>query len=162
MSASDIHLKLNGIKGESTSVQHKDEIEVQNWAWGVTGSSPAPGGGGSSAGRATFSDLRFMHNVDRASPELWKACATGRHIRDAVLSVARPSGGAQDYLIIKLTDVVVTSVSMSDGSGDTFVPMESVGLAFAKVEYGYKPQNANGSLGTAVEFKFDLATGRVF
>jgi len=159
MPASDVHLKLNGIKGESTSVQHKDEIEVQSWSWGVTGGSTGPGGGGG-AGRATFSGLHFTHNVDRASPELWKACATGRHIRDAVLSVARPSGGTQDYLTIKLTDVTVTSVTMSDGASDTFVPMESVGLAFAKVEYGYRPQNANGSLGTAVEFKFDLKTGK--
>jgi len=160
--ASDIHLKLNGIKGESTVVQHKDEIEVQSWSWSVTGGTPASGGGGGGAGRATFSGLQFMHNVDRASPELWKACATGRHIRDAVLSVARPSAGTQDYLVIKLTDVTVTSVAMSDGASDTFVPMESVGLAFAKVEYGYRPQNANGSLGAAVEFKFDLARGRVF
>lgn len=164
MSVPDIHLKLNGIKGESTVVQHKDEIEVQNWAWGVTGgaSGPAGGSGAGSAGRADFEDLHFTHRVDRASPELWKACATGRHIRDAVLSVARPSGGTQDYLIIKLTDVVVTSVAMSDGAGDTQVPMESVGLAYAKLEYGYRPQNANGSLGAAVEFNFDLARGRTF
>ena len=162
MSASDIHLKLNGIKGESTSVQHKDEIEVQNWAWGVTGGSPAPGGGGGGAGRATFSDLHFTHRVDRASPELWKACATGRHIRDAVLSVVRPGAGTQDYLVVKLSDVSVTSVSLSDAAGDTLVPHESVGLAFAKVEYAYKPQNPNGSLGAAVEFKFNLVTNRVF
>lgn len=162
MAASDIHLKLNGIKGESTSVQHKDEIDVQTWAWGVTGASPVTGGGGSvSPARASFSDLHFTHGVDRASPELWKACATGRQIRDAVLSVARPSGGTQDYLVIKLTDVIVTSVSMTDGAGDTLVPVESVGLAFVKVEYGYRPQNANGSLGAVVEFKFDLARGRV-
>lgn len=164
MSVADIHLKLNGIKGESTVVQHKDEIEVQNWAWGVTGgaSTPGIGGGGAAVGRPEFEDLHFTHRVDRASPELWKACATGRHIRDAVLSVGRPGGGTQDYLIIKLSDVIVTSVAMSDGAGDTLVPVESVGLAFAKVEYGYRPQNANGSLGAAVEFNFDLVRGRVF
>jgi len=80
MGTSDIHLKLSGIKGESTVVQHKDEIEVQNWGWSVTGATPAPGSGGgaSNVARATFSELRFTHGVDRASPELWKACATGR------------------------------------------------------------------------------------
>jgi type VI secretion system secreted protein Hcp len=161
MSASDIHLKLNGIKGESTSVQHNDEIDVESWAWSVTGGSAAPGGGGGGAGRATFADLSFAHRVDRASPELWKACATGRRIRDAVLSVARAGAGTQDYLIVKLRDVSVTSVALSDAASDALVPLEFVSLAFAKVEYSYKPQNANGSLGAAVEFKFDLVRNKV-
>ncbi len=166
MSVSDIHLKLNGIKGESTSVLHKDEIEVQSWTWGVdvAGASPSPalGRGGGGAGRARFTDLNFAHRVDRASPDLWKACATGRRIQDAFLSVARPGAVTQDYLTIKLSDVRVTSVAMSDTANDALVPLESVSLAFTKVEYSYKPQNPNGSLGTAVEFRFDLATGSVF
>jgi type VI protein secretion system component Hcp len=37
---------------------------------------------------------------------------TGRHIRDAVLSVARGGAGTQDYITIKLTDVIVTSVAL--------------------------------------------------
>lgn len=159
MSASDIHLKLDGIKGESTSVQHNDEIDVESWAWGVTGGSAASGGGG--VGRATFADLSFTHRVDRASPALWKACATGRRIRDAVLSVARAGAGTQDYLVVKLRDVSVTSVALSDAAADALVPLEAVSLAFAKVEYSYKPQNANGSLGAAVEFKFDLVRNKV-
>ncbi len=162
MSASDIHLKLNGIKGESTSVKHKDEIDVESWSWGVTGGSAAPGGGGGGAGRARFTDLTFTHRVDRASPQLWKACATGQHIRDGVLSVARPGAGTLDYLVVKLSDVTVTSAMMSDSAADTLVPVESVSLAFVKVEYSYKPQNPNGSLGAAVEFNFDLVTNKVF
>jgi type VI secretion system secreted protein Hcp len=161
MSASDIHLKLNGIKGESTSVPHKDEIDVENWTWGVS-TAPGAGGGGAGAGRASFTDLSFTHRVDRASPELWKACATGRHVRDAVLSVARSGAGTQDYLVVKLSDVSVTSVALADTAADALVPLESVSLAFAKVEYSYKPQNPNGSFGAAVEFKFDLVRNRVF
>jgi len=123
MSASDIHLKLDGIKGESTSVQHNDEIDVESWAWGLKGGSAAPGGGGGGAGRATFPDLSFAHRVDRASPELWKACATGRRIRDAVLSVGRAGAGTQDYLVVKLRDVSVTSVALSDAASDALVPL---------------------------------------
>ena len=158
MSASDIHLKLNGIKGESNSAQHNDEIEVESWTWGVASES-APGGGG--AGRARFTDLSFTHRVDRASPEVWKACATGRHISDAVLSVARIGVGTQNYLVVKMRDVRVTSVALADTAADALKPLESVSLAFAKVEYSYKPQNANGSLGAAVEFKFDLVRNKV-
>ncbi len=34
-------------------------------------------------------------------------------------------------------------------------------LSFAKFEYGYRPQKANGSLGVAVEFKFDIPANKV-
>lgn len=159
MALSDIHLKLDGIKGESTAVRHKDEIVVESWAWGVANSPPAGGGGG--AGRATFSDLTFTHRVDRASPELWKACATGKHIRDATLTVARSGAGAQDYMTIKLADVVVTSAALADTAADALAPIETVGLQFAKVEYAYRPQKADGSLGPAVEFRFDLKKNKL-
>lgn len=168
MSASSIHLKLDGIDGESTSVQHKDEIEVDSWSWGLSNAgAPAAGGGGGSgagvgAGKPAFSDLTFTHHVDRSSPQLCRHCATGRHIKLGTLFVARPGAGTQDYLTIKLRDVRVTSVTLADVESDAQPPVESVTLAFAKVEYAYRPQKPNGSLGPAVEFKFDLTTNRTF
>lgn len=158
---SGINLKLGDINGESTSAQHAGEISVESWAWGVANADPAPGGGGVGVGKARFTDISFTHRVDRASPSLWKACANGERIREAVLSVARPGVSAQDYVTLKLREVSVTSVAMTDASADTQIPLESVSLAFQKVEYSYKPQNPNGSLGASVEFGFDLAVGRV-
>ncbi len=162
MAPTDIHLKLDGIKGESTSARHKDEIVVESWAWGAANPAPAATGGGGGAGRATFSDLTFTHRVDRASPELWKACATGRRVRAAVLSVARGGAGSQDYMTIKLADVIVTSVALADSAADAQPPVETVSLGFAKVEYAYRPQKTDGSLGAPVEFKFDLKKNRPF
>ncbi len=160
MSVSGINLKLGDIKGESTSAQHAGEISVESWSWGVANAIPAPGGG-AGVGKARFTDLSFTHRVDRASPILWKACASGEQIRDAVLSVARPGGSAQDYFTLKFSVVSVASVAMTDAAADAQIPLESVSLAFQKAEYSYKPQNPDGSLGSAVEFGFDLAVGRV-
>jgi type VI secretion system secreted protein Hcp len=162
MALSEIHLKLDGIKGESTSVRHKDEIVVESWSWSVASPPSKAPAAGAAAGGATFSDLAFTHCVDRASPELWKACATGRRIRDATLSLTRTGAGAQDYLVIKLSDVIVTSAALADTAADAQPPMESVGLHFAKVEYGYRPQKADGSLSGAVEFNFDLEKNKTF
>ncbi len=96
MAPTDIHLKLDRIKGESTSARHKDEIVVERWAWGAANPAPAATGGGGGAGRATFSDLTFTHRAERVSPALWEACATGRHVRDAVLSAACGRTDARD------------------------------------------------------------------
>jgi type VI secretion system secreted protein Hcp len=67
--------------------------------------------------------------------------------------------GQQDYLDVKMADVLVTSVSTSVGvEGDT--TLESVTLAFAKVDLEYKPQKPDGSLDVGVHFAFDLKAGK--
>ena len=161
MSASTIHLKLDGIDGESNSTQHKDEIDVESWSWGVSHAGAPAAGGGAAAGKPVFSDLTFTHRADRASPPLWKACASGKHIKNGTLSVAHAGAGTQDYLVIKLREVRVTSVTLADVESDAQPPVESVTLSFTKVEYAYRPQKPNGSLGPAVEFKFDIVANKM-
>jgi type VI secretion system secreted protein Hcp len=159
MSTSDIHLKLDGIKGESTDARHRDEIVVDSWSWGVAANLPASGGG-SSVSKPTFSDLSFTHRVDRASPLLWRACASGRHIKEAVLSVTRAGSATQDYLTIRLRNVIVTAVALADAAADSAPPLETVSMAFGSLRYGYRAQRPNGALEPALEFSHDRKTGK--
>ena len=154
--ASDIFAKIGDIKGESQDSKHKDEIEVLSYSWGVTNSAKIEGGGG--AGKATFSDLSFLHSIDKASPNLLKACATGTHLKEATIT-HRKAGGQQDYLIIKMNDIIVTGVALADSTGTA--GSETVSLAFAKVHLEYNPQKANGSLDTGTHFKFDIKANKV-
>ena len=154
-----IHISLTGIKGESTFQRHKDEIAVESWNWGV--SAPQPLGGSAAASKPAFAPLGFAHRVDLSSPPLWRHCVTGQHIQEGILSVARPMATAGDYIMLKLSDVLVTSVSLADASADTQPPLESVTLTFALFEYTYRPQLANGSFGPAVTLKFDIRQNRV-
>jgi type VI secretion system secreted protein Hcp len=161
MPLNDIHIKIDGINGESTVNNHRDEIVVESWNWGVANPAPVTPGGGAAAGRASFADFTFTHRVDRASPLLWKACATGQAIRTATLSVARSGAAAQDYLTIKFSEIRVTSVALADTALDTQPALESVSFSYAKVDYQYRPQNPNGSIGPPVAFRFDLRKGKV-
>jgi type VI secretion system secreted protein Hcp len=150
-----IFARIGTIKGESRDARHKDEIEVLSWSWGVSQSGNPGHGAGGGAGRAAFHDFTFNHHVDKASPLLMKACATGEHLRDATVTVRRAGAGQADHLIITMTDLVVTSVSMTVGvEGDTTA--ESVVLAFAKVDLEYKPQKPDGSLEAGVHFTYDV------
>jgi type VI secretion system secreted protein Hcp len=151
--SSDIFAKLGDIKGESLDDKHKGEIEVLSWSWGVanTGSKEAGGGGG--AGKASFRDLSFTHKIDRASPVLMQACATGVHLKDATITHRKAGKGQQEYLIIKMNDVIVSAVTDADSEDSQ---LETVSLAFAKVDVEYRPQKADGSLDAGVHFKYDL------
>ena len=157
--ATDIFAKMGDIKGESLDAKHKDEIEVLSFSWGVTNSgSTAPGGGGG-AGKATFQDLSIVHGIDKATPALLKACATGQHIKDATITHRKAGKGQQEYLIIRLNDVTITAVSHGGSEDQPYA--ESVSLKFAKVDLEYRPQRADGSLDPGLHFKFDLKTNTV-
>ena len=150
-----IFARIGTIKGESQDAKHKDQIDVLSWAWGVSQSGTLSQGGGGGAGKASFHDFVFTHHVDKASPLLMKACATGEHVKDATITVRKAGAGQNDYLIITMTDLLVTSVSTSV-SAEGATTIESVLLAFAKVDLEYKPQKPNGSLDAGIHFTYDL------
>ena len=151
--AVDVFLKIATVKGESKDSKHPEEIDVLSWSWGVSNTGSGALGGGHGAGKANFSDLSFMHALDKASPVLMKACAMGDHFADATLVSRKAGKGQQDYLIIKLKEVFVTSVQPS---GSSEHPMESVSLTFGHVDLEYKAQKADGSLDGGVHFIYDL------
>jgi type VI secretion system secreted protein Hcp len=153
--AADIYLKLGDIKGESTDDKHKDEIDVLSWSWGVVNPTSMASGGGGGKGKVDFHDLSFTHYVDKASPNLLKMCATGEHIKDATFIQRKQGKGQQEFLVIKLNDVMVSSVQ-DGGSGGGDHPVENVTLAFAKIDYEYKAQKADGSLDAGIHFKYDV------
>ena len=157
--ASDIFAKIGDIKGESFDAKHKDEIEVLSFSWGGSNSGSVSTGGGAGAGKATFQDLMIVHNIDKASPKLLEACATGQHLKDATITHRKAGKGQQEFLIVKMNDVIVTAISHG---GTTSQPAaETVSLAFAKVDFEYRPQKPDGSLDAGIHFKYDLKANKV-
>ena len=155
----DIFAKIGDIKGESLDAKHKDEVEVLSWSWGVSNTGALSPGGGGGAGKASFNDFSFTHHVDKSSPTLMKACATGTHFKDATVTARKAGKGQQEFLIIKMSDVIITSVSPGGGA-DGSAAAEHVVLQFSKVDLEYKPLNPDGTLGSGVHFTFDLKTNK--
>jgi len=155
--AVDYFLKLDGIDGESTDKGHGGEIDIESWSWGMSNPSSTTGGGGG-AGKVTAQDFHFTHLIDKASPKLMLACASGQHIKEAKLTVRNSSG--DDYLTIKFSDVFCTSFQDSGSGGQ--LPTEQVSLNFAKVEFEYKPQGKNTApLRSSWDFRSNRQTGGV-
>jgi type VI secretion system secreted protein Hcp len=135
MAAIRYFLKLGDIKGESTDKTHKDEIEVLSFGWGATqgGGLGGPGGGGG-AGKAEVDELTFVATSSLASPPIFAACTTGKHLPEAVLTGRRVGGKgqAQDFLVIKLKEVLITSYSQFAGEAER--PEDEVSLVFRELE----------------------------
>jgi len=152
--ASDIFAKLGDIKGESLDDKHKDEIEILSYSWGVTNAGSMGYGSGGGEGKAQFHDLSFTHKIDKASPVLMQYCATGVHLKEATITHRKAGKGQQEFLVIKLNDVIVTGVTHGGNGGEG--SSENVSIAFAKVNVEDKPQKADGSLDAGIHFKYDL------
>jgi type VI secretion system secreted protein Hcp len=157
--ASDMFAKIGDIKGESLDAKHKDEIEVLSFSWGVTNAASIASGGGAGVGKATFQDLSIVHNIDKATPLLMQACATGEHLKEATITHRKAGKSQQEFLIIKMNDIIITSVTNGSASGQP--GSESVSLAFAKVDLEYRAQKPDGSLDTAIHFKYDLKANKI-
>jgi len=155
--AADIFAKIGDIKGESLDDKHKGEIEVLSWSWGVTRPSKLTGSGAAS-GKASFHDLSFTHKIDKASPVLMKGCVTGQHLKEATITHRKAGKGQQEFLIIKMSDVVITAVEEADSSSGG--GLENVSLVFAKVDVEYRPQKVDGSLDAGIHFKYDIKANK--
>lgn len=147
--AIDTHIKFDGVEGESAHEDHKKEIEVLSWSWGVSNAS-ALSGGGSGKGKAQPGDLNFAKLYDKASPVLAKKCAQGVHFPTVVLTARKSGEGQKDFFKATLKEVFITSVQNSAG-GDGDI-METVSMSYAEIEFAYKAQDEKG--GTTGEVKF--------
>ena len=115
------------------------------------------GGGGS--GKANFQELTITKRLDKSSPILMEACATGKTTPKLILSLTRSGGsdgGETEYLVIRMEDVLVTSVS-TGGSSDADRPIEQFSLNFTRVEFSYTPIDETGRPEEPVVFVWDLA-----
>jgi type VI secretion system secreted protein Hcp len=159
MAAVDYFIRFDGIEGESTDEGHKGEIEVESWSWGATHARAAQPRGGS-AGKVSMQDFHFVTRLSKASPVLLRACTTGRHIPQAVLSARKAGASPQDYLTLGFSDVFVSSYQTGASEDDDGIPTDQVSFNFTKIEVEYRQQSRDGKLGAAVQFGYDLKTNK--
>jgi type VI secretion system secreted protein Hcp len=148
----------SGIKGETKDKVYKTKggIDVLAWSWGLSNSGSAHMGAGQGAGKANFQDISFTKYIDLASTKLMTSCATGTHIKEAKLVIRKAGGSPLEYLLIDLSDCLISSYS-TGGSGGEDRLTENVSLNFAIVKIDYKTQKEDGTEGTDKgNFAYDI------
>jgi type VI secretion system secreted protein Hcp len=156
MAAVDYFLKVDGIEGEAQDAKHKNEINVESWSWGETNAGDAAARGGMGAGKVSMQDFHFVMKVNKSTPKLMEACASGQHIKTAELTCRKAGKDQQEYLKIKLSDLIVSNFHTGGSAGDSVIPVDQISLNFSKIEYEYKEQKPDGTLGGAVKAGWDL------
>ena len=155
--STDAFLKLGDLKGESVVKDFEKQIQVQSWSWGMNQAGTTHKGTGGGAGKVDVSDMAISKTCDTASPNLALACCNGKHFDEAVLTVRKAGETPLSFLVITMTDVIITNVQVGGSYGAEEVD-EQVGLNFAKYKISYQPQDNKGAkAGGTVDTEYDIA-----
>jgi type VI secretion system secreted protein Hcp len=152
MAAVDYFLKIDGIEGEAKDKTHKNEIQLQSFSWGESNVGSMQAGGGGGQGKVAMQDFHFTMAVNKATPLLFQACATGTHIKSAILTCRKAGKDQQEFLKWTFTDVFISSYQ----TGGSDSPVEQCSFNFTKIQVDYKEQNADGTLLGALTKWHDL------
>lgn len=151
--AVDMFLKIDGVEGESMDEKNKGEIHIESFGFGVEQVGTSESGGGLGAGKAKFEDFEFTMPTQKASPKLYAACASGKHIPKAVLSIRKAGGKQETFLKHTFSDLIISSFRTANGDPQ---PTDTVKFNFVKLETEYREQGADGSLKGPIKAGWDL------
>jgi len=142
--AVDYFLKLSdGIEGESSDSNHKNEIQIMSWSWGASQVSSVAGTGGSGAGKADLSDFSIMTYFDKATPKFFKSIGLGTHIKSGTMSAIKSGADGKPYLKVDFKELFVSSVQIS---GSSEIPTVSLSFTYNEIKIDYSVQDENGNL----------------
>ena len=156
--AVNMFLKLEGkrsgaIKGESTHVDHVDEIEIYDFSFSLKVPT-ALGGTGESVARRAYSSIRVEKLVDTASTAIMQALVVNDQMKTAIISVRKAGHDPLLYYRIELTDGRISSyenVGTKAESGNTLLRSENgselievLHLSFSGITVEYLPQSELG------------------
>lgn len=149
------------LEGESRDVNFAKQIEVDSMSWEATNPASLSRTSGVSAGKVSFSALKVIKAVDKASSPLMQANAAGTKFPKVTIDCAKlstsPSAGATSFFKIELKDAVVSSYTVSCTNGDEF-PVETVTFAFAGYRQTYIPIKSDGKPDTPVVGEWNVVT----
>jgi type VI secretion system secreted protein Hcp len=159
MAQEDYFLDLDGVTGESQDDKYKNKIHVSSFSFGVSNAGTGGINTGSGAGKCNVQDLHLTKIMDSSSPNLFIGCCTGKHFPTATLIVRRAGETPQVYLTYKLTEVYISSHTVSGAEGGG-IAQESVSLNFSKVEMTYFQQADKGGTQKSVPKTYDVKANK--
>jgi len=160
MAAVDYFLKLTEITGESKDHKHKDAIQLESWSWGESNSGSHSHGSGGGAGKVSMQDFNFTMKMNKASPQLMLACASGKHIKEGTLTCRKAGEKQQEFFTIKFTDLLVSSYQTGGSAHSDIIPTDQISVNFAKIQLEYKVQNPDGTLGGGATAGWDVQSNQ--
>jgi type VI secretion system secreted protein Hcp len=155
-----IFLQLEGIQSDATDARHTGWIACSSMYTGTNRPMFTQTGKGMQreSSVASLEEITIGMPMHKGSPKVFMASVVGK-AKSATIHVTRTggTGGAENYLEMKLTNVFVCRYEVNCVNG---IPHELIRLNFTKMESRYVPNKSDGTPGDPIPVGFDLATGK--
>jgi len=159
-----IFMKIEGITGDVTEVNHVGWIDVDSFQFGVGRAISSPVGGAERVvGATSVSDITITTAMSIASPAIFTEAVAGTTGKEVMIDFTKTAGGSSVvFAHYVLTSTLISQYSVSAVGDNAGVASESISLNFLKIEWTFTPINPDGtSGGDPVSASFDLSTGTV-
>ena len=97
--------------------------------------SPRDVASGAPSGKRQHAPVTIIKEIDKSSPKLSEACASGKHFKEVDIEFVRVEKGREIAgPTYKLTDAIITAVERAKISSGGDRPTESLTFDYAKIE----------------------------
>lgn len=149
-----LHIKFDGIDGESNDFIHKDWCDAISFSHGFSkdkDSNPTRRRGG-----VIVDDLVFTKEMDKASPKIAEAVLKRTVFPKVEIHLTGTFGGARKtYLAYELKNVLITSYAISgSGNAEFGPPTEEISFSFEEIKVSYTKYDQGGNLEDIIEFRW--------
>jgi type VI secretion system secreted protein Hcp len=143
------------LKGESSDSNHKGEIQVSGFSWGMA--SPTDVTSGAASGRRQHKPLRIFKTIDGGTSPLCSALVQNQVVKVLTLTARKSSGASVSlpFLVIKLENGRIAKLDMEipDPSvAGSPTGREIIEVTYQKIEVTYTPQGGTGAGGAPKVF----------
>lgn len=136
----NIFWEIEGIKGESTSAQGKDMVELLSFNHGIAMPLTAgPSNTSRASGRCVHQDFTITKRADLATPTLNLKCCGGHDIKSMKVHIwkADAAGTPIEYMTYTFESCIITSISVGGGADQ---PIETITFNYKKIQWDYAQQ----------------------
>jgi type VI secretion system secreted protein Hcp len=147
-------LKFSTIAGESTDAKHANWIDITKFSFGSGQSTPVIPGGPT---YPVATEFTISKKLDKASPQLFLACAMGTVVPTVTLELVTTGQTAVFYRII-LTNATVKSTVTAGTTALDLKPDESISVSYEKIHIDYYIQDGKGGTTLASTIDWDFTT----
>jgi type VI secretion system secreted protein Hcp len=158
MAQVDLHLKLEGILGESKDAKNNLEIQIDSFR--LKAETPRDASTGFAAGACKMSTLTIRGKIEQPTAKLFDKTWNHQVINKATLTGRKAGKVPLDFLIVELTEVLVMRVEIGDLDSDNadLIPACEFDLSYGTITVKTQGQTETGLGSGFLTFSGNLMT----
>ena len=154
------YIKFADVDGETLDKDHGGWSDLTSFAQAIH--KPGSGTGATRRrGDVVLDDITVVKELDKASPKIAEAVCKGKVFPkvEIHMTASYTDAGRVTYYAYELTNVQVTSYSVSGSAQAEDVPMEDMSMNFEEIKVTYTEADSKGKSKGNVEYSWKVEEG---